>query len=244
MYPSLANKRVVVTGGASGIGRAVVERFKDEGARVFVFDMNAAGVEALIKEGVAQGGYAGDVGDPEAVTAAFESADRELEGVDVLIANAGISFRTAFSELDASQWRRVMRSNLDGAFYCAHGAARRMLARTGGTILFTASTNGLSAHVHYSDYNASKAAVLLLMRTMARELAPRIRVNAVSPGYVLTPMQLAEYTPAMLTEVNSKLPLQRHAEPSEVAALFAFLASDEARYITGQNIVIDGGETA
>ena len=113
-----------------------------------------------------------------------------------------------------------------------------------GVILMTASTNGFTGHENYADYNASKAGVILLARTMARELAPRIRVNAVCPGYVVTPMQRAEYTDAMLAAINAQIPLQRHAEPDEIAALFAFLASDEARYITGAAIAIDGGETA
>jgi NAD(P)-dependent dehydrogenase (short-subunit alcohol dehydrogenase family) len=113
-----------------------------------------------------------------------------------------------------------------------------------GAILMTASTNGLSGHANYADYNASKAGVILLARTMARELAPRIRVNAVCPGYVLTPMQKAEYTDDMLAAVNAQIPLQRHAAPEEIAALFAFLASDDAAYITGAAIAIDGGETA
>ena len=131
--------------------------------------------------------------------------------------------------------------NLTGVFHCAQQAARRM---DEGVILMTASTNGLTGHENYADYNASKAGVILLARTMARELAPRIRVNAVCPGYVLTAMQRAEYTDEMLAAVNAGIPLQRHAEPEEIAALFAFLASDDARYITGAAIAIDGGETA
>ena len=108
----------------------------------------------------------------------------------------------------------------------------------------TASTNGMEGHPYYADYNASKAGVILLAKTMALEFAPLVRVNSVSPGYVLTPMQKAEYTPEMLDKVNEKIPIRRHADPSEVAALFAFLASGQASYITGANIPIDGGETA
>jgi NAD(P)-dependent dehydrogenase (short-subunit alcohol dehydrogenase family) len=106
------------------------------------------------------------------------------------------------------------------------------------------STNGFIGHPYYADYNAAKAGVIELTRTMALELAPTVRVNAVCPGYVLTPMQETEYTPEMMQAVNNKIPLKRHAKPSEIAALFAFLASEEAPYITGQAIVIDGGETA
>jgi NAD(P)-dependent dehydrogenase (short-subunit alcohol dehydrogenase family) len=111
-------------------------------------------------------------------------------------------------------------------------------------ILMTASTNGLTGHEYYADYNASKAGVILLARTMALELAPTVRVNAVCPGYVLTPMQKAEYTPEMLERVNESIPLGRHAKPEELAALYAFLASDEGAYFTGAVISMDGGETA
>ncbi len=159
----------------------------------------------------------------------------------MLVANAGISIRAPFLEIREEDWRRVLDVNLTGVFHCAQEAARRM---DEGVILMTASTNGLTGHENYAGYNASKAGVILLARTMARELAPRIRVNAVCPGYVLTPMQRAEYTDEMLAVVNAQIPLQRHAEPSEIAALFAFLASDDARYITGTAIAIDGGETA
>jgi NAD(P)-dependent dehydrogenase (short-subunit alcohol dehydrogenase family) len=119
-----------------------------------------------------------------------------------------------------------------------------MMASGGGVILNTASTNGIMGYPYYADYNASKAGAIELTRSMALELAPSIRVNAVAPGYVLTPMQRAEYTDAMLDEVNRKIPLRRHARPEEVAALFAFLASDDAQYITGHVYPIDGGEIA
>jgi NAD(P)-dependent dehydrogenase (short-subunit alcohol dehydrogenase family) len=219
----LAGKRVVVTGGSSGIGEATVRRFRDEGAHVTSMALDGE-IEC-------------DVADAEQVAAAFE----QLGDIDVLVANAGISIRAPFLEIREEDWRRVLDVNLTGVFHCAQQAARRM---DEGVILMTASTNGLAGHENYSGYNASKAGVILLARTMARELAPRIRVNAVCPGYVLTPMQRAEYTDEMLAAVNATIPLQRHADPHEVAALFAFLASDDAAYITGAAITIDGGETA
>jgi NAD(P)-dependent dehydrogenase (short-subunit alcohol dehydrogenase family) len=138
----------------------------------------------------------------------------------------------------------VLDVNLTGVFHCAQQAARRMVAGNGGVILMTASTNGLTGHPFYADYNASKAGVILLARTMARELAPKVRVNAVCPGYVLTPMQRVEYSDEMRAKVNAGIPLGRHAAPEEIAALFAFLASDDGAYFTGAVLSVDGGETA
>jgi len=219
----LQGQRVVVTGGSSGIGEATVRRFRDEGATVVSIALDGE-IEC-------------DVADPKQVEAAFA----QIGELDVLVANAGISVRSPFLEIREEDWQRVLDVNLGGVFRCAQQAARRMET---GVILMTASTNGLSGHENYADYNASKAGVILLARTMARELAPRIRVNAVCPGYVLTPMQRAEYTEEMLAAVNETIPLRRHAQPEEIAALFAFLASDDAAYITGATIAIDGGETA
>jgi meso-butanediol dehydrogenase / (S,S)-butanediol dehydrogenase / diacetyl reductase len=185
-----------------------------------------------------------DVSDAQQVERAFARVDELLGGVDVLVANAGISIRQPFLEISEADWRRVLDVNLTGVFFCAQQAARRMVAADGGTILFTASTNGLTGHPLYADYNASKAGVIQLARTLALELAPSVRVNAVCPGYVLTPMQRAEYTPEMLAEVDASIPIGRHAAPEEIAALFAFLASDEGAYFTGATITVDGGEIA
>ena len=164
--------------------------------------------------------------------------------MDVLINNAGISIRHSFMDLTPEEWRQVLDVNLNGVFYVAQQAAKRMLAAGGGVIINTGSTNGLTGYPNYADYNASKAGVIELTRSMALELAPKIRVLVVCPGYVMTPMQEAEYTPEMLEAVNKKIPMGRHASPKEVAALFAFLASEEAAYITGHPYLIDGGETA
>jgi meso-butanediol dehydrogenase/(S,S)-butanediol dehydrogenase/diacetyl reductase len=241
----LAGKRVVVTGGTSGIGEATSRRFLEEGARVAALAVGEREIETAHERlpGLA-GALLCDVADAAQVKRAFVRVDELLGGVDVLVANAGISLRRPFLEIREEDWRRVLDVNLTGVFHCAQQAARRMVDTGGGVILMTASTNGLSGHPLYADYNASKAGVILLARTLALELAPSVRVNAVCPGYVLTPMQMAEYSPEMLAGVDASIPLGRHARPEEIAALFAFLASDEGAYLTGATISVDGGETA
>ena len=241
----LEGKRVVVTGGTSGIGEATSRRFAAEGARVVALAVGTEEVETAAGRipGLA-GALQCDVADDQQVAEAFGRTDALLGGLDVLVANAGISTRAPFLEIEEVDWRRVLDVNLTGVFHCAQQAARRMDAGDGGVILMTASTNGLTGHPLYAGYNAAKAGVIQLARTMALELAPKVRVNAVCPGYVLTPMQEAEYTPAQLAEVDAAIPLGRHARPDEIAALFAFLASDEGAYFTGATISIDGGETA
>jgi meso-butanediol dehydrogenase/(S,S)-butanediol dehydrogenase/diacetyl reductase len=240
----LEGKRVIVTGGTSGIGEATSRRFLDEGARVVALAVGEDEVATAAERIPGLHAIRCDVADAGDVGRAFGEADTVLGGVDVLIANAGISVRKPFLEIDEADWQRVLDVNLTGVFRCAQQAARRMVDDGGGVILMTASTNGITGHPFYADYNASKAGVILLARTMALELAPTVRVNAVCPGYVLTPMQRAEYSDEMLAEVNAGIPLGRHATPDEIAALYAFLASDEGAYFTGAVLSIDGGETA
>jgi meso-butanediol dehydrogenase/(S,S)-butanediol dehydrogenase/diacetyl reductase len=241
----LKNKRILITGGASGIGAATAARFLEEGSRVCILDCDAAACEKIRHElpGISEAIIA-DVTDLMQVEAALADAVRAMDGVDVLINNAGISIRHKFLDITPEEWEKVIAVNLTGVFYVAQTAARHMWERGSGVILQTASTNGIMGYPYYADYNATKAGVIELTRSMALELAPKIRVCAVAPGYVLTPMQRAEYTDAMLDEVNRKVPLGRHAKPEEIAALFAFLASDDAAFATGHVYTMDGGETA
>ncbi|MDH5468746.1 MAG: SDR family oxidoreductase [Candidatus Aminicenantes bacterium] len=241
----LKNKRVLITGGARGIGAATAARFLDEGARVVVLDADKDGLDHAVSQMPSLAGtIKADVSDHRAVSTAFEELDVLLKGLDVLINNAGISQRKPFFEITPEEWNKIIEVNLNGVFFVAQQAARRMLEGGGGVILNMGSTNALMGYPLYASYNASKAGVVELTRSMALELAPEIRVNAVCPGYILTPMQQAEYTPEMLRACEDKVPLGRMGKPEEVAALFAFLASDEAKFITGQCFIIDGGEIA
>lgn len=241
----LKDKRVLITGGASGIGAATAARFMQEGSRVCVLDRDEAACGRIKHElpGLGEAIIA-DVTDLMQVEAAFAEAIRLMDGVDVLINNAGISIRHKFLDITPEEWDRVIAVNLTGVFYVAQTAARHMWEQGSGVILQTASTNGVMGYPFYADYNATKSGVIELTKSMALELAPKIRVCAVAPGYVLTPMQRAEYSDAMLSEVNAKIPLGRHASPEEIAALFAYLASDDAAFATGQVFTLDGGETA
>lgn len=241
----LKNKRVLITGGASGIGAATARRFVEEGSRVAILDRDSEGCDTIRRDlPNLIDAFVADVSDFRQVQRAVGDAIAALGGLDVVINNAGISIRHEFLGITPEEWNRVLAVNLTGVFYVAQAAARHMMEHDGGVILNMASTNGIVGHPFYADYNATKAGVIELTKSMALELSPKVRVNAVAPGYVLTPMQRAEYTDEMLDRVNRKIPLGRHADPAEIASLFAYLASDDAAYVTGAVYVIDGGETS
>lgn len=245
-HPDLSGKKILITGAGSGIGAATAQRFLDEGALVFALDVNAQALseswqdlsESRLRPIVC------DVTDHDAMVSVYDKIARDHGGIDVVFANAGISIRHSLLDMSPKDWQQVIDVNLHGVFHTVMPAARLMHAAGSGSIIIMGSTNGMNAHRYYADYNVSKAGVIMLARSMALELAPFVRVNAICPGYVLTPMQKAEYTPDMLRAVDEKIPLGRHADPAEVAALVAFLASSEASYLTGTHIPIDGGETA
>lgn len=231
---------VVVTGGSSGIGQATARRFRRAGDVVVNFDLRSAADD----DSEAAEWRRVDLTDWTAVGTAVEEVVARHGRVDVAVANAGISVRHSIFETTEAEFRRVVDTNLVGVFTLWQACARHMWERRTGVLLATASTNASVGYPYYADYNATKAGVLALTRTFALELSPYVRACAVSPGYVLTPMQRAEYTDEMLAAVNGRIPLGRHAAPEEIAELFFFLASDHARYLTGQQLVADGGELA
>jgi meso-butanediol dehydrogenase/(S,S)-butanediol dehydrogenase/diacetyl reductase len=240
----LNGKNVLVTGGASGIGQATAARFLEEGCNVSVLD-NSADARARVADELPglSSVIAADVSKMDEVQTAFNAALDSMGSVDVLINNAGISIRHDFLDITQDEWDAVVGVNLKGIFNVAQTAARHMMDSGSGVIINTASTAGNNGYPHYADYSASKGGVIALTQAMALELAPTIRVNAISPGYVLTPMQRAEYSDEMLDAVNRKIPLGRHCKPEEIAALFAFLASEDAAFATGHVYVMDGAET-
>ncbi len=240
----LDGKRVLVTGGAGGIGSATCRRFLEEGSRVVALDRDAEGLERLAGELPGVETAMADVTDAADVDRAFTEVEGRWGGIDVVINNAGISIRHDFLDITLEEWHRVVDVVLHGVFYVAQRAARGMVARGGGVIVNMGSTNALAGYHHYADYNAGKAGVLSLTRSMALELAPAVRVNAVCPGFIMTPMQRAEYTDEMIARYEAKMPIGRLGEPEDIAAMFAFLGSDDAAFITGSTFVVDGGEIA
>ena len=246
----LEGKGVLVTGASRGIGEAAARRFLEEGCRVFICARHDHGIERAVRELGALGsvdGIACDVSDPDAVTRMIEAADAFLDGIDVLAANAGVAWQEDVLDITLEHWDEILDINLRGMFLVAQGVARRMTARAnGGSIVMMSSTNAFEGEAGYAHYNASKGAITMLARTMAVELGPRgIRVNALCPGKIQTPLQ-AEAEDAAYTEryVRDKIPLGRSGTVEEVAAAYAFLASDEATFITGELLVVDGGQLA
>ena len=250
---SLQNKIVLVTGGASGIGRATVDRLASDGAHVVVADMHADGAASATAEVQAAGGSAEglelDVTDHGAVAAAIADIAASHGRLDGAFNNAGIGGPTAkVTDIDPAEWASVIAVNLTGVFNCIQAEIAQMLQQeSGGSIVNTASIGGVVALPRATAYNAAKHGVVGITRTTALDYAPQnIRVNAVCPGFIDTPMLAEGAAPTQERRnlIASAVPMRRVASPSEVADVVAWLLSDQSSYVTGTAMPIDGGWTA
>jgi NAD(P)-dependent dehydrogenase (short-subunit alcohol dehydrogenase family) len=246
----LSDKGVLITGGNRGIGKATAQRFLEEGSRVFICGLEQAEIQATVNEFRSLGpidGMACDVGIEEMVLLLIQKAEDFLQRIDILINNAGIAWEEPFLQVTIQHWDQIQTVNLRGMFLVAQGVAQRMVADgKGGAIVNMSSTNGMVGEENYAHYNASKGGVLLLTKTMAAELGCYgIRVNALCPGYIQTTMSEAIDDPEFVAAyAREKIPLRRIGKPEEVAAAYAFLASDDASFINGEGLVVDGGQLA
>ena len=235
----------IVTGGATGIGRAIVDVLARDGATVAVVARNLERAEAACAEVRAAGGaaqaFAADVADAAAVQAAFDAVLKALGRIDILVNNSGVTRDGLVLRMTDAQWSEVLATNLTGTFHCCRAAARTLLKQKSGRIVNITSVVGQMGNPGQANYVASKAGVIGLTKTLARELGKSgVRVNAVAPGFIETPMTAA-VPQGVLASMAEKTPLLRLGKPEEIAAVYCFLASDDASYITGAVINVDGG---
>jgi NAD(P)-dependent dehydrogenase (short-subunit alcohol dehydrogenase family) len=248
-----AGRTAIVTGGGRGIGEATARRFAAEGADVLILSRTENEVAAVAESIRADGGTAwhqvADVASAADVDRVVSLAEERWDGrIDVLVNNAGIDHDCAFLDFPEDEWRKVIDVNLTGPFLCAQRVARAMATRRSGAIVHISSIDSMGADGTQVAYNASKAGLLGLSRTLAVELGPLgVRSTVVNPGYVATPLTrkfLGEEMYAYMTQSFARVPQGRIAEPDEIASSILFLASDEARHVTGVELTVDGGTTA
>jgi 3-oxoacyl-[acyl-carrier protein] reductase len=244
----LAGRVAAITGGALGIGRATALRFAEEGASVVLGDVQVNAAEGVAKEIVQRGGRAVavgvDVGDAAQVQAYVDRVVAEFGRLDVMFANAGIAHSAPFLEHPEAQWHRVLRVNLTGVFLCGQIAARQMVRQGGGRIIVTASINGFRGVENLVGYNVAKAGVIELTKSMAVELAPHnVQVNAIAPAQIDTRLTRGFSDDAKARRL-ARIPMGRFGEADEVAKAAVFLASDDASFVTGHTLAVDGGYLA
>jgi 3-oxoacyl-[acyl-carrier protein] reductase len=243
-----AGKGALVTGAAQGMGRAIAKRLLEEGASVVLFDLDASLVESAVREladigrGVA---VAGDVSRREDVARAVAICVEELGAIDVLVAQAGIADLCPLLEIRDEDWERILAVNLSGVFRSVQEAGRAMAKAGRGSIVVTASTNAFFVEQHTAHYSATKGGIVTFVKNAALDLGMHgIRVNAVCPGIIRTRLGLPLIEdPVAGPDYLRHVPLGRFGEPEEIANAILFLASDEASYVTGEALVVDGGAT-
>jgi 3-oxoacyl-[acyl-carrier protein] reductase len=245
----LEGKTAIITGAGRGIGQAIAKKFLLEGARVLICDIVPDRLEQTTLELAMFGevhSLVGDVSRSDFCDAVVQKALEVLGGISILVNNAGIAVFAPFLELSEEAWDQTLNVNLKSMFLLSQRVAREMVTRGGGAIVNMASTNGLLGERDLVAYNASKGGVILLTKTLAIELAEhQIRVNCVAPGLIRTTLALeGGSNETFLEDYLNKIPMRRHGTPDEVANVFVFLASDEASFITGETVVIDGGQLA
>lgn len=241
---ALHNQVALVTGGGKRIGREIALTVGRAGADVIVnYNQSREGAQATVREIAAMGVRAvalrADVTRPKQVTAMFAAVEKRFGRLDLLVNNAGIFFRRTWDELEEKDFDRVLGANLKGPFFCAQAAARMMMRQGGGNIINISSLGGLQSWPSYMHYCASKAGLISLTKTLARALAPTIRVNSVAPGTILFP---GEKRDGNIRKAVKGTPLQKAGTGADIAETVLFLAT-HSDYITGQVFVVDGGES-
>jgi len=239
----LAGKVAIVTGGSRGIGRAIAEALADGGARVAVVARNGERARATAAElpGEGHAGFSCDVADPEQVSATLTAVEEALGPVDILVNNAGITRDNLLLRMSSEDFDEVIGANLKGAFNFTKSVARGMMKRRDGAILNISSVVGLTGNAGQANYAASKAGLLGMTKSVAKELAPRgVRCNAIAPGFITTDMT-DELSEKQIEELRAQIPLGTLGSPADVAGAARFLVGPGARYITGQVLTVDGG---